>query len=148
VALRDGAATGARGGRALHRGSWMPTRPQDAAGAARALRVAGAVAPVDGGAPTHRLAVALAQAAGRRGAAGTLTVTELATGATWTGVSYGVVQRMPGWATVTGTVRRAGEAAPRAFTLTVEDADPHVAGAPRTATLEVAGAPRVRGVVR
>jgi hypothetical protein len=55
---------------------------------------------------------------------------------------------MPGWASVTGTVRRAGEAAPRAFTLTVEDADPHVAGAPRTATLEVAGAPRVRGVVR
>jgi N-acyl-D-aspartate/D-glutamate deacylase len=148
VALRDGAATGARGGRALARGSWMPTRPQDAAGAARALRVAGAVAPVDGGAPTHRLAVALAQAAGRRGAAGTLTVTEVATGATWTGVTYGVVQRMPGWASVTGTVRRAGEAAPRAFTLTVEDADPHVAGAPRTATLEVAGAPRVRGVVR
>ena len=60
----------------------------------------------------------------------------------------GVVQQMPGWASVTGTVRRAGEAAPRAFTLTVEDADPHVPGAPRTATLEVAGAPRVRGVVR
>jgi N-acyl-D-amino-acid deacylase len=148
VALRDGTATGARGGRALHRGSWMPTRPQDAVGAARALRVAGAVAPLDGGAPTHRLAVALAQAAGRRGAAGTLTVTEVATGASWTGVTYGVVQRMRGWASVTGTVRRAGEMAPRAFTLTVEDADPHVAGAPRTATLEVAGAPRVRGVVR
>lgn len=148
VALRDGAATGARGGRALLRGSWMPTRPQDAAGAARTLRVAGAVAPVEGGAPTHRLAVTLTQGAGRRGAAGTLTVTEVGTGATWTGVTYGVVQQMPGWASVTGTVRRAGEAAPRAFTLTVEDADPHVTGAPRTATLEVAGAPRVRGVVR
>jgi hypothetical protein len=110
--------------------------------------VTGAVAPAQGGAPTHRLAVSLAQGAGRRGATGTLTVTEVASGAAWTGVTYGVVQQMPGWASVTGTMRRAGEAAPRAFTLTVEQADPHVAGTPRTATLEVAGLPRVRGVVR
>jgi len=103
---------------------------------------------VDGGAPTHRLAVSLAQGAGRRAAAGTLSVTELASGAAWSGVTYGVVQRTNGWASVTGTVRRAGEAAPRAFTLTVEEADPHVAGTPRTATLEVAGLPVVRGVVR
>ncbi|MBU6365509.1 MAG: amidohydrolase family protein [Gemmatimonadetes bacterium] len=148
VALRDGAATGARGGRALHRGSWMPTRPQDAVSAARSLRVSGSVVPVTGGAPTHRLAVSLAQAAGRRDATGTLTVADLATGVAWTGVTYGVVQRMGGWASVTGTVRRPGEAALRAFTLTVEEADPHVAGTPRTATLEVAGLPRVRGVVR
>jgi N-acyl-D-amino-acid deacylase len=152
VALRDGAATGARGGRALYRGSWMPTRPQDAVGAARSLRVRGALVPVAdaaaGGAPTHRVEAALLQAAGSRRGTGTLTVTEVATGAQWRGVAFGVVQGMRGWSSATGVLRHTGTGEERAFTLTVEAADPHVAGTPRTATLEAAGLPVVRGVVR
>ena len=49
---------------------------------------------------------------------------------------------------VTGRVRLQGSGEERAFTLTVESADPHVAQRPRTLTMDVEGMSRVRGVVR
>ena len=148
VALSDGAATGVRAGRTLRRGSWMPSRPQDATTSARRMELHGSLFGLDGGAATHRLAVTLQQRPSTRNATGSVVITDASTGALVRGISYGVVQAMRGWTSVTGRVRLQGSGEERAFTLTVESADPHVAQRPRTMTMDVEGMSRVRGVVR
>lgn len=146
--LSDGATTGIRAGRPLFRQSWMPSRPQDAIDASRGLEARGLVAPLPGGAETHRIEVAVRQSAEERHASGTVTIRELAGGAEWRGVAFGVVQTMAGWRSVTGRVQFPATGAERAFTLTLESADPHVRGAPRTVTVDVEGMPRLRGTLR
>ena len=145
VTLRDGAITGEHAGRALYRASWMPSRPMTAPAAHR-LQVSGLFTPIDGAAPTHRIAVRLAQAAGARQARGTFRAAALSGGNVLQGLAFGVLQTGPGWASVTG-VANVAQRGQRAFTLTVEDADPHVAGHPRTIAIESDGLPTIRGTV-
>ena len=148
VALADGEATGVRAGRTLRRASWMPSRPQDAVAAPRRLVARGALAPIGGGAATHRLAVSMQQLAGARHGSGLLRITDLGSGAEWRSVSIGVVQSTRQWASATGWLQLGTDGEQRAFTLTMEAADPHVDAQPRTVTLDVQGLPRVRGIVR
>lgn len=86
VALRDGAATGARGGRALARSANMPSR--------RASADLRSVA-VKGKASEHVVEISLTQGAGVREATGLLSID---------GVVYrpGFLQTMPRWAAISG----------------------------------------------
>lgn len=148
VALRDGASTGIRAGQTLRRGSWMPSRPQDAPGTERRLAVDGTIVPLQGGSGAPRVTAAVVQAAGARAATGSLVVAGASGGATWRAISLGVVQAMPGWTSVTGRLQRDGATEERSFTATLEAADPHVTGTPRTLTLDIEGMPLVRGPLR
>lgn len=125
AALRNGVATGDRGGRTLVRTAYMPSRPLDLARPRRvSLRatVAGA-----------RLAIDVSQDAGARAARGTFELEARARRAGEAGgagvdgagaptivraTNFGVLQTAPGWASVTG---HAGD---RAFTVIVDRADP------------------------
>ena len=91
IALKDGAATGARGGRVLLRSPNMPSRAASAD--LRSLKVSGN----SGG---HSIAIDLTQGAGVREAAGTLMID---------GVTYraGFLQTTRNWATIGGTGERA-----------------------------------------
>lgn len=120
VALRDGVATGERGGRALLRSGHMPSRPIAVDGA-RAVSVKGETSG-------RRLAIDITQPAGARAATGTFALEDPA-GTTVRATEIGLVQAMDGWATFTGV---AGQ---RAFTVIVDAADPR--GAPGTAAIVV-----------
>jgi len=148
VALRDGASTGVRAGQTLRRGSWMPSRPQDARTAERRFALEGVLVPVEGGPGGVRVAASLVQASGARAASGSFVVTDAASGASWRASALGVVQVMPGWASVTGRLQRASSTEERAFTATLDAADPLLPGTPRTLTLDIEGLPRARGIVR
>ena len=147
VALRDGVTTGVRNGHALFRASWMPSRPMTSAAATRRLSATGRFTPLGGDRPTHRVTIAISQAAGARKATGSFRAEDLTTHEVLQSTDLGVLQLGERWASVTGLARSAhGEV--RAFTLTIEQADPHVEGHPRTLTLQGNGAPLVRGVLK
>jgi N-acyl-D-aspartate/D-glutamate deacylase len=110
VALRDGRATGERGGRTLVRAAHMPSRPLDLA---RARRVS-LKTTVSGA----RLALDVSQNADARLARGTFELDDAGTGTRLRATDFGVLQTAPGWASVSG---RAGD---RSFTLIVDRADP------------------------
>lgn len=86
IALRDGVATGARGGRVLLRANNMPSRPANAD--LRSLKI-------NSTNKVHPIRIELTQGAGRRTAAGVLSVD---------GVGYepGFLQVMRGWASISG----------------------------------------------
>jgi hypothetical protein len=129
LALRDGRATGERGGRALARTSHMPSRPMNDAAKARRLRLAG---EASGG----RISVDLTQAAGQPRAAGRLTLAD-ATGRTlWTMADAGVLQTTRDWASVTG--RATTPEGEKFFTVTLDRVDPFAAGA-ATIVIDVDG---------
>ncbi|MBC7896487.1 MAG: amidohydrolase family protein [Cytophagaceae bacterium] len=148
VAFRDGATTGVRAGRTLRREAWMPSRPMTSATTARRFSLRGRFTPVGETEPTHAVVIALTQAAGARRATGTFTSTSLKDGTVLAGKSYGVVQVAKGWTSVTGRSTWTPTNEERAFTLTVDQSDPHAAGSGRTVTFEVSGAPPVRGTIR
>ena len=97
VALRDGAPTGERAGRALRRGSHMPSRPMPAPGAQTLARRAGSGEDV--------VSIDVRQAAGATAATGRVQVTRPAGGVAMTVTEFGRLQTAPGWASVTGRGR-------------------------------------------
>lgn len=113
--LRDGVATGAKGGAIVRRTRHMPSRPMTAANRRRSLAGSGSL----GGA--YNLSFAATQSPGARSARGTLRLTDRATGVVWTADRLGTIQTAPGWASLTATLRdRQGTL--RAATLTVDGA--------------------------
>lgn len=148
VALRDGTTTDVRAGRTLRRHAWMPSRPMNAATTARRFTLHGRFTPTAETEPTHNVVLSLTQAAGARHATGTFTSTSLKDGTVLQGKTFGVIQSAKGWSSVTGRSTWTPTNEERAFTLTVDQADPHATGAARTVTFEVAGAPPVRGTIR
>lgn len=109
IALKDGVATGARGGRALIRTTNMPSRP--AIDRAQSLSVKGSV---DG----KRVTIDLTQRAGAREATGTFSFQGFPDAK-----RFGVLQSSNGWASV--TFMNDG----RAMRVTVDLADPKNPGA-------------------
>lgn len=148
VALRDGASTGVKAGRTLRRHGWMPSRPMNAATSARRFTLRGRFTPTGQAEPTHQVVINLTQAAGARHATGTFTSTQLDDGSVLKGQTYGVIQTSKGWTSVTGRSIWNPRHEERSFTLTVDDADPHMPRGQKTVTFEVDGAPPVRGVLR
>ena len=147
VALRDGQATGSRSGRALYRGSWMPSRPMTSASAARRLNATGLATPIgDGGIPL-RLSMSLTQGASARRATGTLRLTDPASGDVMEATQLGVLQTGAQWGSITGMLRRRSNGEERPFTATLERRDPFVEGTPMTITMHM-GSDLVRAVVR
>ncbi|MBK8247446.1 MAG: amidohydrolase family protein [Gemmatimonadetes bacterium] len=147
VTYRDGQLTGEKGGRALYRGSWMPSRPMTAGTAQRRLAASGLATPTgDGGVPL-RLAMTLSQTAGARRATGALRLTDPASGDVMEATSLGVLQLGTRWGSVTGTMKRRSSGEERPFVLTYERADPFVEGAPQTVTLAL-GTDVVRAILK
>jgi N-acyl-D-amino-acid deacylase len=118
VALRDGVATGARGGRALMRSRHMPSRP------ARADLRSVTVKAKSG---AHTIDISLTQGAGVREPKGVLTID---------GEVYrpGFLQTMRGWAAISGT------AADRAMSVTIDQSS-----GPMTVIVNVDGKEAWRG---
>jgi N-acyl-D-aspartate/D-glutamate deacylase len=127
VALRDGVATGARGGRPLARTANMPSRPTTTG--TRSLSVKGT-------ASGRRISVALSQRAGAREATGTFTMDGVGTVTT-----FGVLQIADGWAAVSAI-----DAGGRAVSVLADLRDPVAPGA-ATVIVNVVGAPSWRGVM-
>ena len=127
VALRDGVATGDKGGRALTRTTNMPSRPADAR--PRSLAVTGTI----NGA---RVSIDLRQSADARSATGTVIVPGVGTV-----TNVGVLQSTPEWASITfaadGHVHR----------LTVDRADPYAPG-DAVVIVDTDGAPTMRATLR
>ena len=120
LALSDGAATGVQGGRALRRGSSMPSRPMDS----RAHRVVATAHPAYGGVT---LTLNVSQSAGARAATGTFTISGDAGIRTITATGFGMLQAADGWISLTGR-GRVNDGSERAFTITVDRHDPKPLG--------------------
>jgi hypothetical protein len=139
VTFRDGQVTGSKGGRALYRGSWMPSRPMTAQSAPRRLMVAGLAEPIsDNGIPL-RVFLNISQARNARRATGALRLTDPASGEVVEAIALGVLQTYEKWGSVTGVARRKSNGDEQVFTLTWERADPFVEGSPQTLTWDVGG---------
>jgi N-acyl-D-amino-acid deacylase len=121
VALTGGAATGARGGRALARTANMPSRPTKAG--PRSLSVKGTAAG-------RAINVTLTQRAGARDAAGRIAIDGVGPIA-----KLGVLQVADGWAAVTGV-----DASGRAVSVLADLRDPAAEGA-AVVIVTVAGEP-------
>lgn len=127
VALKDGAATGARGGRALARTANMPSRPTNAG--QRSLSVKGTAAG-------RAITITLTQRAGAREAAGTMAIDGVGPIA-----KLGVLQVADGWAAVSGV-----DASGRAVSVLADVRDPAVEGA-AVVIVTVAGEPAWRATL-
>lgn len=123
-ALVNGAATTARGGRAMLRTGNLPSRPMP--GGARRLVVKGTSAGA-------RVAIDITQRAGARHATGRFTIEEPGHAMTVTATELGVVQTADAWSGFSGIATVTGGAS-RAFTAVVDRRDP---AAPGVATLVV-----------
>lgn len=144
IALRDGKATGERGGRILRRTGNMPSRPMDL-NAARRVRAAGGFAVLSGGS-RGTLTLDIRQARQGQRAAGTLRLTAPA-GVALEATSLGTLQTAAGWASITGMARLASSGEERAFTLIVEAADPFAQSTSPTVRLAVDGMDRIEGTL-
>ena len=129
VALRDGIATGERGGRALTRTEHMPSRPL---GVERARAVAVKVT-----APNTRIAIDVSQTGGMTAATGTMVLEDLQSKKTIRATSIGELQVADGWASFTGRAR-VDDGDERAFTAIIDRANPR---APALATVTVNAEP-------
>ena len=146
VALRDGQATNARAGRTLRRETWMPSRPMSFT-VDRSVTVRGNVLAEDGSV-LGSVEINASHRAGARSGTGTLRFVNVRSGETITTSALSVMQTTGGWASVTGLARVEPRGDTRAFTVYVESADPFLRGNPPTVTLQLDGAPIVRGIVR
>jgi N-acyl-D-aspartate/D-glutamate deacylase len=143
LALRDGAPTGERSGRALLRTSHMPSRPLRTA-VARRVSARGTL----GGPAGAEIALAVSQGGGARRAAGTVRVRDPRTGTVIEARELGLLQTTAQWASFTGIARvreTDGSESTRALTVIVEQADPLVDGRPGTVTVDVDGRERITG---
>ena len=138
-ALRDGAPTGAKAGRALERSAHMPSRPLRAP-LTRDLSASGRIAAASG----EVQVTFTARQAARGPLTGQLRVRDANGAALVTSSTYGLLQTGDRWVSVTGLVRVRAEPGERAFTIIVEEADP-MAGGRETITLLVQGMPDVSG---
>jgi hypothetical protein len=129
IALRDGAPTGVKAGRALRRTGNMPSR---------AMSVA---APRHVAARHEGIVIDVSQRPADRTASGSVRVV-LDDGSTFASTTLGLLQTTKGWATVTGRGRVAFSETDQAFTLIVEDADPFDRGP--TARIRIEGRSEVR----
>ncbi len=148
VALTDGRVTGRTGGTALRRRTWMPSRPMRR-DADRRVVLHGTGERVGSG-TVERVTIALdvSQLPPAAGATGTIRVTDGAGRVLFEATHLGVAQTAKEWGTVSGLARVSGSEEVRAFTATVEQQDPFLAGRPRSLTIDVAGAPLVRWILR
>jgi len=114
LALRDGAATGVKGGRSQIRTSHMPSRAM-APAAERRVSASGSVG-------AFTVSVDVAQHTNARAAAGMLRIEDANAKTTIHADRFGVMQVAPGWASVTGLATvSSGET--EAFTLIVDRED-------------------------
>lgn len=142
VALRDGKATGARGGAALRRSGQMPSRPLQT-NVTRSVKVSGDVRVGNAMVASH-VNIAVTQSGSAQHATGVLALT-LANGQQMSAQTLGVLQPGARWATITGMANVAG--ASRAFTLIVDAANPLAAGTPKTMVLQIDGLPNMTGTI-
>ncbi|MBY8821603.1 N-acyl-D-amino-acid deacylase family protein [Sphingomonas colocasiae] len=111
----DGAATGAKSGAVLLRDTHMPSRPMNAATAARSVTATAKSAD-------YAVSFQVAQASGQRQASGTIRLTDAKSGTVWTADRLGVLQTTKGWGSLTAILRdKAGKR--MAATLTLDHAD-------------------------
>jgi len=156
IALRDGKVTGEQGGRVLARDAHMPSRAMSSGD--RRLRITGAVR---GAAPSgppiagligprynDRITIDLAQTGNTPRAKGSIRIANAASGEVLEATDLGVLQTTMEWASVTAMMRARPSGEPHAATLIIEHADPFVDGRPRTITIDVAGRPRITGVLQ
>lgn len=147
VALREGTATGAKGGKVVLRTRHMPSRPMTLA--TRSVQMAGTVT---GGGLTYVVSMSLRQQAKQRSATGTLTLTDKSSGNIWSAERLGTVQTAKGWASVTATLKDSvGER--RAVMVTVDESDAS-AGVPQPTIvveldgqIELTGTPSTKSTV-
>jgi N-acyl-D-amino-acid deacylase len=125
IALRDGKATGQRGGAALARARHMPSRPLDLSGARRLV-----VSVPRGAEIEHPIRIDLTQKATDRRARGKLSAFG------YEAVDFGILQTTGNWASITARAR--GEA--RTILVIVEAADPWTEDRVPTVTIWVEGA--------
>jgi hypothetical protein len=139
LALADGQVTGTRAGRALYRQTYMPSRPMSSGTATRHWKVAGLAQPITDGAVPLRVSVNVQQANGTAAASGTITFAGADNREQMRASTLGVLQVAQGWWSVSGVLSRPATGEERAFTLTMEAADPFIEGRPRTITLTLDG---------
>jgi N-acyl-D-aspartate/D-glutamate deacylase len=113
--LSDGAATGAKSGAILLRDMHMPSRPMNAASAARSVIATAKSA-------NYTVSLQAAQAGGQRHATGTVKLTDAKSGTVWTADRLGVLQTTRGWASLTAILRNKSGGT-RVATLTLDHAD-------------------------
>jgi N-acyl-D-aspartate/D-glutamate deacylase len=105
-AVRDGAATGVRAGKALTRTTHMPSRPMTTG--ARRMSARGQLGE-------YALTIDVAQSGTGRSATGTLVLESKTPAATLRATQLGVIQSMKGWSSITAVAQD------RAITVIVED---------------------------
>jgi len=110
AALTNGTATGAQGGRALLRGTNMPSRPMNTG----VRRVAGAF-----GAPDVPTVIDVSQRAGAREATGRFELGPKAAPGSLIATRFGVLQAARGWASISG-IGTLGDGTERAFVATID----------------------------
>jgi N-acyl-D-amino-acid deacylase len=128
IALRDGTVTGEQSGRTLRRDVDMPTRLLRLS-AARRLSTTGTILfDATAESAPARLTIDVRQEGVDRSARGTIRLADPVTRLLLQSTTLGVLQSAPGWATVSGRARIAGEAEERPFTLVVDGQNPLGAG--------------------
>ncbi|MGE5244541.1 MAG: amidohydrolase family protein [Betaproteobacteria bacterium] len=136
LAVRDGAVTGARGGRVLVRAMNMPSRPMNASGARR-VTAHGTIAG-------HRLALAVTQPAGAHRAQGIFRLAD-PSGATIEATTLGVLQTAGNWASITGVARLQPSGETRSITVIVDGADPAAGNDTPIVTVQIDGHESISG---
>jgi N-acyl-D-amino-acid deacylase len=127
AALKDGAATGSQAGKILLRKPHMPSRPMSTGSRQVSVRDA-------------TLAASLTQSAAARRATGKLSVKD-EFGKPIELADLGVLQTLPGWASITGRIRTPPGAAPAFATITVDRANPLSTDKGGKVTIELDDAP-------
>jgi N-acyl-D-aspartate/D-glutamate deacylase len=144
IALRDGTVTGEQSGRVLRRAVDMPTRLLRLDTARRVATSGTILMDATAEAAPARLSIDVRQEGHARSARGTIRLADPVTRLLLQSTTLGVLQSAPGWSTVSGRARIAGEAEERAFTLVVDAQNPLGAGR-ASVTVRIGDAIRYRG---
>jgi hypothetical protein len=120
IALRDGKATGEKGGRSILRSPHMPTRPMSV-NLARRVSFSGNDRAANS---KVRISLNVSQGAGAGRAQGAFRLTDPARHTTIQATAIGLVQTSAKWATFSGRARILPAGEDRAITVIVDQADP------------------------
>jgi hypothetical protein len=131
LALRDGKATGARGGRALARGAGMPSRPMKPNAPAQLS--------IKGRHGRAQFDIDVRQDAGRREARGRLKISIPDNEASVTVTRFGVLQVADRWASLTAQAMMKPEGIERPVTITIDAGDPRAPAGEAAVLIEVEG---------
>ena len=138
VALRDGKATGERGGRALVRTEHMPSRPLDVAAARRVT--------FNGTVDKARVTIDVSQAASARRASGTIRIDDPLNTLHGEMHDFGVLLLADGWASIAGRLKtRGGE--DRAAIVIIDQKNPLAADHGAAIVIDAEKGYRVNGTV-